>query len=173
MAGPLAIFIILLDQLTKYWTLAHFKAPGAAEVELIPNIMYFVYVLNEGAAWGIMQGKMDMLAVISFAVFIFMFFYADKFIENENFLERKVTLGLLQGGIFGNFIDRANLWSRDPTGVIDFLSIQYKPKGWEFPAFNIADMAICTAVGIYILSSFIRGDQTKEDPPEDDVKVHE
>jgi lipoprotein signal peptidase len=33
---------------------------------------------------------------------------------------------------------------------------------WHFPVFNVADMAICTGVGIYLLSGFLRKTPEKE-----------
>ncbi len=51
------------------------------------------------------------------------------------------------GGILGNLLDRVRFgW------VTDFLDFHIGDSHW--PAFNIADAAICVGVGIYILSAF-------------------
>jgi len=63
----------------------------------------------------------------------------------------QVALGLLFGGTLGNLIDRL-LPSR--RHVVDFLYFHVHPRaGGEagFPAFNVADVAICTGVGLMLL----------------------
>jgi signal peptidase II len=67
----------------------------------------------------------------------------------------QVALGLLFGGTLGNLIDRL-LPSR--RHVVDFLYFHVHPRaGGEagFPAFNVADMAICTGVGLMLLMGFL------------------
>ena len=56
----------------------------------------------------------------------------------------RVALGLIAGGIIGNLIDRIRLGS-----VIDFLFFYVGQYHW--PAFNVADSAICIGVGLYII----------------------
>jgi len=59
------------------------------------------------------------------------------------------AFGLICGGILGNLIDR--LWAKH---VIDFLYFYVQPRGGNeigFPAFNVADSAICTGVGLVFL----------------------
>jgi signal peptidase II len=60
-----------------------------------------------------------------------------------------VAFGLIFGGIVGNLIDR--LWRGH---VIDFLYFYLQQRGGGdigFPAFNVADSAICTGVGLIFL----------------------
>ena len=59
----------------------------------------------------------------------------------------RLALGLIAGGIIGNLIDRIRIGS-----VIDFLSFYMGEHHW--PAFNVADSAICVGVGLYILLSW-------------------
>jgi signal peptidase II len=62
------------------------------------------------------------------------------------------AFGLIFGGIVGNLIDR--LWAKH---VIDFLYFYLeRSNGTElwFPAFNVADSAICTGVGLVLLLTF-------------------
>jgi signal peptidase II len=61
-------------------------------------------------------------------------------------LDHRIALGLMIGGICGNLIDRIRVgW------VTDFLDFHIGTHHW--PSFNIADSAICIAVGLYLLSS--------------------
>ena len=60
-----------------------------------------------------------------------------------------VALFMVVSGILGNSIDR--LWRHE---VVDFLDCYIGDKHW--PAFNVADSAICVGIGIYILSLMLR-----------------
>ena len=56
-------------------------------------------------------------------------------------------LALILGGAAGNLYDRATLGY-----VVDFLNFHYHSLYW--PAFNVADSAICVGVGLLLLDSF-------------------
>ena len=192
MVIPLALFIIISDQITKFMVEDHFKAPhnyeflqyenypGAKEefdaADKIPPVemfrtkllsFEFNHVINQGAAWGIFQGNMKPLSMVSIIVFILLFIWHEKY--TEGFREREISLGLLLGGIFGNFIDRFGMFGR--VGVVDFLDFDIIK--YNFPSFNIADAAICIAVIIYCISSFIRPDKKKEEEKSEKDSVEE
>ena len=58
-----------------------------------------------------------------------------------------LSLGLILGGALGN------LWDRLVFGyVVDFISVHY--AGRYFPAFNIADSAICVGAACMLFDSF-------------------
>ena len=56
-------------------------------------------------------------------------------------------LALVLGGALGNLYDRITLGY-----VVDFLYFYYQQFAW--PAFNVADSAICVGVGLLLLDSF-------------------
>jgi signal peptidase II len=56
-------------------------------------------------------------------------------------------LALVLGGALGNLYDRLTLGY-----VVDFLLFYYQQ--WAWPAFNVADSAICVGVGLLMLDSF-------------------
>ena len=60
----------------------------------------------------------------------------------------RVALGLLCGGIVGNLLDRLRL-----DYVTDYLDVYV--GSWHWPAFNIADSAICIGVGLYVLGTLL------------------
>lgn len=114
---------------------------------LIKNIFSINYYQNTGAAWSILEGKQTLIIVISIIMLLLVynmsFSYENKRINNLGF-------GLLIGGIFGNLIDRMLFgYVRDFIDVIIF--------GYDFPVFNVADMAIVIGVGIILISTF-KGD---------------
>jgi signal peptidase II len=63
-----------------------------------------------------------------------------------------VSCGLIAGGIVGNLLDRVRLGF-----VVDFLDFHWQVH--RFPAFNVADAAICTGVGLYVLSELLGWDR--------------
>lgn len=65
-----------------------------------------------------------------------------------------LSLALVIGGAAGNVYDRLTLGY-----VVDFISLHYQDLYW--PAFNVADSAICLGVGLLIIDSFKRPPSVK------------
>jgi signal peptidase II len=138
----LGFLIAAADQATKYVVRLNFAVGETHPV--INGFFSFTYVRNTGAAWGILGGQNTWLTVLSVVMLIVIVVFRRSFLSSA--WEHRVALGLLIGGIVGNLIDRLRLgW------VTDFLHFYWRDYHW--PAFNIADSAICVGVGIYILSS--------------------
>ncbi|MFA5689261.1 MAG: signal peptidase II [Kiritimatiellales bacterium] len=139
----LGLVIILADQLTKLWVRNTFIYGGEPRV-VIPGFFNLVYVRNEGAAWGILGGQQLLLILLSVGVLVILAVYRRKLLNPT--LDHRIAFGLMVGGICGNLIDRIKLgW------VTDFLDFYI--GSWHWPAFNVADSAICIAAGIYLISS--------------------
>ncbi|MEI8205851.1 MAG: signal peptidase II [Kiritimatiellales bacterium] len=139
----LGLIVVLLDQLTKLWVRASFIYAGEPQA-VIPGFFNLVYVRNEGAAWGMFGGQMPILILLSIVVLILLAVYHRKVLNPT--LDHRIVFGLMVGGICGNLIDRIRVgW------VTDFLDFYIGPYHW--PSFNVADSAICIAVGLYMLSS--------------------
>ena len=135
--------MILLDQLTKLWVRTSFVYGGEPQA-VIPGFFNLVYVRNTGAAWGMLGGQQVLLVLLSIAVLVMLALYHRRLLNPT--LDHRIALGLMTGGILGNLIDRVRLgW------VTDFLD--FHVGAWHWPSFNVADSAICIAVGIYLLSS--------------------
>ena len=136
--------LIILDQVTKAMIENYLVHP----ISVIPGFFDIVKVYNTGAAWGMFAGHRWPLLAISITFFFFAIFFARKL--TEGWPERYYSLALVISGIFGNSIDR--IW-RDGK-VVDFLDFYIFKHHW--PAFNVADSAICIGVGIYMISSLKR-----------------
>lgn len=140
----LGIFLTVLDQLTKSWVRQHFDLYES--VAVIPGFFDLRYIQNSGAAWGIFSGGHDWLAVLSVVVLGAMVTFRRSFFGEG--IADCVAFGFLIGGITGNLIDRLRL-----QYVVDFLDFSW--RGRHFPAFNVADSAICIGVGIMLFSQFL------------------
>jgi signal peptidase II len=142
----IAVLVVALDQLTKQTVLWHLPQPGQEKV-VIAGFFKFVYWENTGAAWSLFRGNNWWLAGVAFAALLVLFLIRHHF--DSRTLLSQFAFGLVCGGIMGNLIDR--LWARH---VIDFIYFYFRQSdGREigFPAFNVADSAICTGVALVFL----------------------
>ena len=126
--------IITLDQISKYFITLNY------DYFLNKNIFIFSinYVRNYGAAFNIFEGNrvfLSSISIISSLILIFFIFFKGRL----NLLDR-YGLTLILAGSLGNGIDRII-----KGYVIDFINL----KLFDFPIFNIADIAI--NVGCFIL----------------------
>ena len=150
----IAAAIAAVDQCTKALVVC-FLQPSEHRV-VIDGFFNLVNWRNTGAAWGIFQNYNVVLTLISALTVLVLYFFRHSFQ-----LERKasrVALGLIGGGIIGNLVDRVRVHS-----VIDFLD--FHVNGWHWPAFNVADSAICVGVVLYIIVSWQRDGETHVKQP--------
>lgn len=142
-----ALAIVILDQLSK-WAARNSFLPGESKA-ILAGFFNLILVRNTGAVWGCFQNQSAALALVSLAALALIgFFY--RYLVND----RKIyawALGCIAGGIIGNLIDRIKLGA-----VTDFLDFYWRNYHW--PAFNIADAAICLGVALYLLVSLYQLD---------------
>ncbi|MDQ6800037.1 MAG: signal peptidase II [Acidobacteriota bacterium] len=145
----LSLAIILLDAWTKWLVSAHIDMHES--ISLIPNLFQLVHVRNTGAAFGIGANAQSaivplLLNIGAIGVFFVVVAYAFRTAVTDRLLQ--VGLHLILGGAIGNLIDRFRLGY-----VVDFLDVYMnwggQPHHW--PAFNVADSAICIGIGLLFL----------------------
>jgi signal peptidase II len=140
--GVLALVIIALDQLTKALVMQWL---GYAEERVVVDGFFkLVHWANTGAAWSLFRGNNQLLALIALAALVILVLSRHHF-DSRTWLGQ-VAFGLIFGGIVGNLIDRICR-----KHVIDFLYFYVQQRGGGdigFPAFNVADSAICTGVAL-------------------------
>lgn len=148
MSFILSIIIIFLDQITKYFAIINLKN-GPSSV-IVPDFFKLVYVENYGAAFGILKHKKAFFIVITLIVVLLIALFLFKYQAKLNIF-MKIGSGLLLGGAVGNLIDRIRFGY-----VVDFVSMRLFNR-YEYPVFNVADMAI--VVGTLILLFIILFDK--------------
>lgn len=141
-AVVLMIAVAVLDQITK--TAVLMKMNIGAGIDVIPGFFTLCHVHNYGAAWGSFSGYRWILISISLAVLAVLCKQRKIFLSG-NALSR-TAFGLLLGGIIGNLLDRIRLGY-----VVDFLD--FYTGNSHFPAFNVADSAICIGVALIWIAS--------------------
>lgn len=139
------IFIVLgLDQATKM--IVNNNMSLYEQIQIIPGFFNFTYLHNTGAAWSMFEGKMMFFYLITIVALVGMFlFYRHS--EKGDYLSR-IALSLMMAGTLGNFIDR--ILFQHVRDFIDFIVF-----GYDFPVFNIADMALFFGVVIIFLDVFM------------------
>lgn len=140
-----AVLIVISDQLSKDWIMDLLSFG-----QTLPITSYFnlVLVYNKGAAFGLLANaggwQLYVFAVLALGASIVMIVLLHKHHQEKRLA---LALSLILGGAIGNVIDRFM-----HGHVIDFVDVYYKNYHW--PAFNIADSAICIGAGLLILDSF-------------------
>jgi signal peptidase II len=147
---------VLADQLTKAWIVHSFDLYGLQEI--IPGFFNLVYVTNTGAAFSMLA---DIQSAWKHYFFLLIGAVAAVGLTVAAYRMRKdnrlygVALALICGGALGNVIDRVRLGS-----VVDFLDFHL--QGYHWPAFNVADSAICIGAGLFLLINILEsGKQQK------------
>jgi len=145
---PLLIIflVVVFDQLSKWQVMNTFVLFESREI--MPGLFNLTYLHNSGAAFGFLAGnhgpwRQIFFVLIAFAALVFIL-VAFKHFRHKSLLYI-YSLGLIGGGAVGNLIDRLRFGY-----VIDFLD--FYVKGHHWPAFNVADSAICVGVGMFLLA---------------------
>jgi len=136
-----AAAVLVIDMLTK-----HIVSSGMAlgsSITVIPGIFDLTYILNDGAAWGILSGRQALLQLFTAVLMIGILVYAIVKRKSLKTLEM-LSLGLILGGGLGNFISR--VFSGQ---VVDFLNIHI------IPVFNAADIGITVGCVLLIIAELL------------------
>ena len=128
-----AIFIILLDQVSKFVVLSTLGFERSKNI--IPNLLNFTLVKNKGAAFSLFSNSTNFLTITSVIVSIILITIILRYPPKSywNF----IGLAYLLGGTVGNGIDRVS-----KGYVLDFLEL----IPINFPIFNVADISINIAI---------------------------
>ncbi len=145
-----AATVYAADQLSK---LAVLRFIGEWDQRVvIEGFFKFVHWGNTGAAWSLFTGNNGLLAFVSVVALLVLYLTRDRFEPHTPL--GQAALGLIFGGILGNLTDRLRVGH-----VIDFIRFYLERRGdgaeVGFPAFNLADSAICIGVALLILRSIL------------------
>jgi signal peptidase II len=142
------LFIIITDQLTKWWIVDNFTLYETQDV--ISGFFNLTYITNTGAAFGFLSGdyaawRQIFFVTVSVVALSFMVYIYKQLKEQGRIFV--IAICMIAGGAVGNLIDRLRFGS-----VIDFLDFHLKGHHW--PAFNVADSAITVGVGLFLIGHF-------------------
>lgn len=138
--GILFVVLLVIDQITKVWVDASMQVQESFDI--IPNFFRMTYLHNTGAAWSMLEGKMwffYIITVIALAAMIYFYVHS-----NKTDVLFKTGIVCMMAGTAGNLIDRLVFqYVRD---FLDFIIL-----GYDFPVFNVADMALCFGVFLIVV----------------------
>lgn len=147
----IAVTLIILDQLTKAWTVNAFDYIGDT-IPVIQDFFHFTYVRNPGAVFGLGgETGLNYLIFIGFgiiAVVLFAFLYIKNDWSDRRKLVYNISLALLVAGTIGNLIDRVFQPDHKVVDFIDFRGI------WDY-VFNVADICLTVGISLFMFDQFI------------------
>lgn len=144
-----AAVVALLDQLSKLAVLGFFATHMAGQ-RLVAVTSFFDLVLtyNHGMSFGLFDDGSAINAALFSAVAAAIVAVLIWWLRRIAHPLLATAIGLIIGGAIGNVVDRLRL-----GGVVDFLYFHAGP--WYWPAFNLADTAICIGVGAMLLDGLL------------------
>jgi signal peptidase II len=157
----IALFVIALDQLTKYLIVK--KMELGESIEVIEDFLYITSHRNRGAAWGILEGQMWFFYIITVVVIIGIVYYIQKAAKGKMLFG--VSLGFMLGGAIGNFIDR--VFRKE---VVDFVNTYI--FGYDFPVFNVADSALVIGVAMLMIQMLLEERALKKEKTHGENGTH-
>jgi signal peptidase II len=152
LSAVVIVAVLVVDQLSKLWIVARF--PNIGDFARITEFFDLVRVANRGVSFGLFNNSaadggginaiiFSLLAAAIVAALLVWLFRATGYLL-------PAAIGLVIGGAIGNVADRLRLGS-----VVDFLDFHL--GAWHWPAFNVADAAICIGVGLMLIDGLIGG----------------
>ena len=144
-----SLIILLLDQITKYVILNTISYRES--FILIPNILKITLVRNTGAAFSLLSNSTTFLTFISLIVSFVLIIILWKFTPSSKF--NNIALPFLLGGTLGNGIDR--LFKGYVLDIFELMP-------FNFPIFNVADIAINIALFFIILELIVKNKGRKQ-----------
>ena len=143
-----AALVAALDQLSKAAVLAYFAGRALGEHDVVTSFFNLTLTYNRGISFGLFNGGAGLNALVfslaAAAIVAALVFWLSR-VESP-FLA--VAIGLIIGGAAGNVIDRIRFGA-----VVDFLDFHVGALHW--PAFNVADSAICIGVAAILLDGLL------------------
>ena len=157
-----AVVVAFLDQLSKGALLLHFHEAGCARhQEHLTNFLDLVLTCNSGVSFGILNRTGVNALVFSLAaavVIVVLVVWLHR--VRSSFLA--VAIGMIIGGAAGNVVDRLRFGA-----VVDFL--YFHLGSWYWPAFNLADSAICLGVAAMLMDGLLMRRSTAQAKGGEDV----
>jgi signal peptidase II len=136
----ISLVIFILDQITKHAVTANFQLGDSKYILPFFNL---VLAHNTGAAFSFLANASGFIAVTVIITAVLLWMMR----SNRHNRLLCVALSLVIGGAFGNLYDRVL-----HGYVVDF--VQWHAGGYYWPAFNIADSAICIGAALLVWDSF-------------------
>ena len=147
---------LIADQITKELVVRRIELFD--RIPVISGFFDLVHYRNTGVAFGLFRDGNTAYTIPFFvttailAVGFLLYFLSH---DRSRGLLVPISLGLIGSGALGNVIDRIR-----HGNVVDFLLVYVRT--WAWPAFNVADAAICVGAVLLVLDMFRQSDDGAE-----------
>jgi len=150
---PIVIAGAVADLWTKSAVFQWLSEKNYPEFSVIDGFLKFVLRVNSGAAFSIATGQTALLIAVSvIALIVVVGIFLLGRVKQRTM---QIALALFTAGIIGNLYDRIF----NDGYVRDFIDAYWRDHHW--PAFNVADSMLCTAVGLIIISNLTSASSQK------------
>ncbi len=142
--AAIALVVLVLDQLTKWWAIEALADPPRV-IDLFWTLR-FNLLYNRGTAFSLTDNSGPVVSVIAVLVVVFLLRSGRK--QHSSWV--LLSYGLVVGGTVGNLVDRIFREGDGPLGggVVDFVDPQW------FPVFNLADTALTIGIVVLLCAGF-------------------
>lgn len=153
----ISFFVFALDQISKF--ILKSNLPFGGEEKIFP-FFTLVHWQNKGGLWGFMGGASERITFLLFIIFPFLGigFLIYLFLNSTDKIDI-ILISIMLGGAFGNIVDRIFFGA-----VTDFLYFHLPDRSLSWPAFNIADATLSTALVFFIIKILFQ--KEKVDAPD-------
>ncbi len=168
--GGVSVVGLVADQLSKVWIRNNLDR-GYDGISVIDGFFDIVHVENTGAAFGFLSDySWSMYVFIPFTLIaVAMLVSLMRDVPSDS-RWMPITLGLINAGAFGNFVDRVLYQSvtdflrfyLESGALADFVYGQLGTR--EYPSFNIADICICVGVGLFVVHELVAWKKQRGQP---------
>ncbi len=142
----LLMLVLAADRVSKLIVTEYMRL--GESIEFLGEYFHWTYILNEGAAFGLLQGGRWIFIALALIIVV-MGYYFRKDILQQDWLTQCGVACFIAGTI-GNLIDRALFGA-----VIDFIDLRV------WPIFNVADIGVCLGVALLLWSILWQNQQEK------------
>ena len=143
----LSALIVVADQIFKAWCVVHLHMGGS--YRFLPGVMNLAMVHNYGASWGILQGKTDLLLIVTGLVCLAL--AGALLLDRPEKKLGRLSLTFILGGAVGNAVDRL---------LLGYVVDMFETAFISFTVFNVADCFI--TVGAALLVIYVLTEETEE-----------
>lgn len=144
-----AAAVVVLDQISKLAVLTHFAGDGLDDGTRVTPFFNLVLAFNRGVSFGLFNAEYGgrnalWFSLVAGVIVVGLVWWLSRAASGLF----AVAIGLIVGGAVGNVIDRIRFGQ-----VVDFLDFHL--GSWHWPAFNLADSAICLGVAALLLDGLL------------------
>ncbi|WP_022774459.1 signal peptidase II [Butyrivibrio sp. AE2015] len=134
------IFLVFLDQFTKYLAVIHLEDKPA--IKIIDGVLELNFLKNSGAAFGLLQNQKVFFILVAVMILCIIAYVLFRMPDDKKYNIMHVLLVMIASGAAGNMIDRVR-----NDYVVDFIYFVII----NFPIFNVADIYVTVSTFLFVI----------------------